>query len=387
MIRPATRRSTNSLRDRRGATLVLMAFAIVGILAFAAFAIDVGYLLMARNQLQNSADASAMAAAWALLDERRLDDNEMYGVEWDARMVAYNYANNNKVTGQSPTVNLNVDNSAGGDVQFGRLGPGNSIDTNHSPEDYNAVRVLVKRSADTNGEVSLFFGKIFGRDTGAVQAEATAVFRDGITGFKSKSHVPFTSLLPFTMKIEDWESLEAGNGTDDFDVDSGSDTVSGGGDGIAEGKMYPEKLNGNHITPGNFGTIDIGNSNNSTTELVRQITEGVSSADLAQMPGGELNAGMTLDGETGMSIGIKDAVESIIGQERTIPIYDTVAGTGDTTGFHIVGFAGIRIVDVNLTGNDKYIKIQPAVVTDGSAVGDNANGPSYQVFEPVVLIK
>jgi hypothetical protein len=310
----------------------------------------------------------------------------MYDVEWDARTEAYKYAHSNKVTGQGPSVNLNLDNSADGDVQFGRLGAGNTIDTGYSPEDFNAVRVLVRRTADTNGEVSLFFGRIFGRNTGAVQAEATAVFRDGITGFKSKSHVPFTSLLPFTMKIDDWEALVAGNGTDGFAVDSGSDTVTSGGDGNPEAKMYPEKLNGNHVTPGNFGTVDIGLDANSTPDLVRQIVDGVSAADLDAM-GGEFEAGMTVDGETGMSIGIKDAVESIIGQERTIPLYDTVAGTGDTTGFHIVGFAGIRIVDVNLTGNDKYIMIQPAVVTDPSAVGDNGNGPSYHVYEPVVLIK
>ena len=51
--------------ERRGGTIVLMALAIVGILAFAAFSIDIGYLLTARSQLQNSADASAMAATAA----------------------------------------------------------------------------------------------------------------------------------------------------------------------------------------------------------------------------------------------------------------------------------------------------------------------------------
>lgn len=395
MICPTKNLPLNGHRDRRGSVTVLMALAIVGILAFAAFAIDVGYLLMARSQIQNSADAAAMAAAWSLLDERRLQDNGMYEVEWDARTAAYKYANGNKVAGDSPSINLNLDNSSDGDVQFGKLTPdhhGNLtsasvMDVNVTPDEFNAVRVLVQRTASTNGEVSLFFGRIFGRNTSAVQAEATAVFRDGLTGFKSKSHVPFTSLLPFTMKITDWQALEAGAGTDDFDVDSGNDTVSSGGDGVAEGKMFPERNQGGGITPGNFGTIDIGHNNNSTADLVRQITEGVSSSDLAAMPDGKLDAGMTLDGETGLSIGIKEAVASIIGQERTIPLYDTVEGTGDTAGFHIVGFAGIRIVDVQLTGKNIYIQIQPAVVVDDSAYSDGGDTDTYQVFGRVVLIK
>jgi hypothetical protein len=365
-----------------------MAFAIVGLLAFAAFAVDIGYLLMTRNQLQNSADASAMAAAWALLDERRLGGGAALDeIEWDARIEAYTYAHDNKVAGESPSIDLNLANAYDGDVRFGNWDPGNTIDWQCSPEDYNAVRVLVQRTESSNGEVSLFFGRIFGRDTGAVQAEATAVFRDGITGFKSKSNVPFTSLLPFTLLVDDWNLIESGVGSDDWSYDSGDGSVTAGGDGLQEGKLYPERQAGGGITAGNFGTVDIGGNNNSTADLVRQITEGVSSDDLALLAGGELTADMTLDGETGLSIGIKDAIASIIGQERTIPLYDTVAGTGDTAGFHIVGFVGIRIVDVNLTGSDIYLQIQPAVVTDASAFHEPGQPEAYQVFQPVVLLK
>ncbi|MCA9103119.1 MAG: hypothetical protein KDA63_18310 [Planctomycetales bacterium] len=379
-----------------------MAFAIVGLLAFAAFACDVGYILLSRAQLQNSADASAMAGAWALMHEDRLKgDQAMWAVENAAREEAYNYAFANKVASDHPEVDLNGGNAPTGDVVFGRLNADGSLDTLVSPEEYNAVHVIVERSEDKNGEVSLFFGRVLGRGQAAVRAEATASFRDGITGFKSNSQHPFTSLLPFAMDVDDWRALYGGNGADDWTYDDETGKVVSGDDGVQEAKLFPEKTNGNHITPGNFGTVDIGHSGNSTADLARQILEGVSAADLDYI-GGELNIGDTisgdgiqsvdgqdgliLNGDTGLSAGIKDELTAIIGQPRTIPLYDAVQGAGNTTNYHIVGFAGIRIVDVRLTGSKKYITIQPAVVVDGSGVGGDGTSSSYQIYAPVFLV-
>jgi hypothetical protein len=143
---------------------------------------------------------------------------------------------------------------------------------------------------------------------------------------------------------------------------------------------------GNQVTPGNWGTVDIGAANNSTADLSRQIVDGVSSGDL-DVIGGSLNIGDTLNGDTGISAGIKDELASIIGLPRTIPLYDTVSGNGNNTNYHIVGFAGIRLVEVQLTGNNKYVMIQPAVVVDAAAIGTDTNVQSYQIFEPVVLVK
>jgi hypothetical protein len=364
-----------------------MAFAIVGLLAFAAFAVDVGYILLCRAQLQNSADAAAMAGAWALLNEDRLEgDVAMWTVEANARVEAAKYAFDNTVASDNPTVNLNSDNAPTGDIVFGRLNADGSVDPAVSPEDYNAVFVRVERSNDKNGEVSLFFSRIFGRDTTKVWAEATAYFQDGIDGFESDNQNPLTSLLPFTMHIDDWLELEAGNGDDNWTYDEDTGEVESGGDDVQETKLFPETAEGNHITPGNFGTVDIGHDGNSAADLSRQITDGISADDLDYI-GGDLQAGDSLSGDTGLSAGIKEELESIIGQERTIPLYDTVAGNGETTQFHIVGFAGIRIVEVNLTGQNKYLTIQPAVVVDGSSIGNDDGSDGYKIYTPVVLVK
>jgi hypothetical protein len=72
-------------------------------------------------------------------------------------------------------------------------------------------------------------------------------------------------------------------------------------------------------SPGNRGTVDIGGSNNSTNDIARQILHGISAQDL-QALGKPLNISsqgtMTLNGDTGISAGVKDELKSIIGQKR-----------------------------------------------------------------------
>lgn len=56
------------VRNQRGSVLLLVAFMIAALLAFAALAIDGAILMTARTQLHNAADAAALAGASGLLD-------------------------------------------------------------------------------------------------------------------------------------------------------------------------------------------------------------------------------------------------------------------------------------------------------------------------------
>jgi uncharacterized membrane protein len=47
---------------RRGITQVLAALCLIMILAFAAFTVDVGYMLVTKAELQNTTDAALLAA-------------------------------------------------------------------------------------------------------------------------------------------------------------------------------------------------------------------------------------------------------------------------------------------------------------------------------------
>jgi hypothetical protein len=49
-------------------------------------------------------------------------------------------------------------------------------------------------------------------------------------------------------------------------------------------------------------------------------------------------------------------------------LYSTVSDDGNNTYYQIVGFAPVTIVEVNLSGDSKSIKIQPDVISVKSAV-------------------
>ena len=55
---------------------------------------------------------------------------------------------------------------------------------------------------------------------------------------------------------------------------------------------------------------------------------------------------------------------SVIGEAVTIPVYDTTNSNGNNAWFRVVGFAAVRIVKVDFTGNPKYLVVQPALVHD-----------------------
>ena len=50
-------------RPQKGAMLITMSLFFITLIGFAAVAVDVGHLMVARNELQNAADAAALAGA------------------------------------------------------------------------------------------------------------------------------------------------------------------------------------------------------------------------------------------------------------------------------------------------------------------------------------
>ena len=50
------------IKDQSGITVVLVALTMAVLIGFAALAVDIGYTLTTKNELQNVADAAALAA-------------------------------------------------------------------------------------------------------------------------------------------------------------------------------------------------------------------------------------------------------------------------------------------------------------------------------------
>jgi len=377
---------------RSGNILILTALLMIFMMAVLAFAVDLGYLLMARTELQRAADSAALAAAWELVDQGEFaDDPDLSSAIASARSQATAYAALNPVTRDAPTVDFNSGNDVEGDVVLGYLSDlsnQNATFAYNDPALYNAVTVRVRRNGIQNSMVPMFFARIFGVNNSSLEAEATAALLKGISGFQTPSDGSNLGILPFALDEESWNELLAGNADDDWAWDEVSGEVKPWSDGIRELNLYPQGTG----SPGNRGTVDIGSNNNSTNDIARQITDGVSPSDLDHH-GGELklddNGDLFLNGDTGISAGVKDELASILGEPRTIPIFRSVSGPGNNATYTIVKFAGIRIMEVNLTGseNSKRVIIQPAPMVSKGAIPATSSGTSYLIFSPVHLVR
>lgn len=374
---------------RRGNILVLSAAAIVAILGFTAFAVDIGYISLTKAQLQSASDSSALAAAYELAPGLGMVSQPTQSqLESTSRQAAVSVASANPA-GEYNSVFVN----STADVAFGRRTWNSATGTwqeSWGTQPYNMVRVSAVRGRglinDPDSPLPLFFAPVLGQDTANVSVNSTAALITGV-GFElsgSSSHT--CPLLPIAYDEPSWNNLMAGVGNDNYSYNPSTGLVSAGSDGVKEIDLYP--YGNQSLTPGNRGTVDIGSCNNSTADLSRQIRYGVNASDLAHIGGSvRTDAGyVSLNGDTGLSAGIKDDLTSIIGKPRAIPIFSAVSGPGNNAMYTIVKFVGIRIMYVKLTGGSKTVVAQPAPVMDSSVIPGPTTSASQYIYSTPRLV-
>jgi hypothetical protein len=146
-------------------------------------------------------------------------------------------------------------------------------------------------------------------------------------------------------------------------------------------------------TSGNFGTIDFGTASNSTAELSRQIREGLNDDDLSYYENNEIvlseNDPLDEGGDTGVSAGIKAALEDVIGECKAIALFTTVSGSGNTASFRLVKFVSATVVKVKFNGNPKELRVQPCVLIDDNVDHDNDDeiGEDTTMFTNLILVR
>lgn len=136
--------------------MVLFAFMLVFILAMVAFAVDMGYVMLVRTQLQVAADSAAMAAAKVMADKPE-----------DVFASAEKFAAFHTVSGEPMKL-------APEDVEFGIW----DIETRRftpTPSVGNAIRVTARRDAGRGGEVPLFFARAINIKSFEMKASAVAM--------------------------------------------------------------------------------------------------------------------------------------------------------------------------------------------------------------------
>jgi hypothetical protein len=228
-------------------------------------------------------------------------------------------------------------------------------------------------SANGDSPLDLFFAPLLGHDQANLFAPSVAAMQAGV-GFR-KVPGQNISILPITLDVPTWDNLiNNGVGTDNYSYNAATKTVTAGSDGIKEVNLYPEA--NVDLPPGNRGTVDFGSMGNSTADISRQIRYGLNDDDweaLADQGITELRwdtEPLIINGDTGLSAGIKDDLESIKGKPRAIPLFTEVSGPGNNAMYTIVRFVGIRIMYVQLTGKptSKRVIIQPAPYSDFSVI-------------------
>lgn len=386
----------NKLRitgSQDGAVAIIVALSLAMLLGFAALAIDVGYMYTTRNELQNVADAAALAGAgklgsiYSAMDIVELQNYQLTNDEKTAIMqAAKDMAALNKAASENITIN-------DADITISKWNFNDSPDQNLSENLINAdaVRVIARRdTGSAEGAVATFFAKIltlFGgnTDTFQVSAVATAALSGPSTLNEGEMNLPigisknnacgdtitfsgtkdscagwhnFFNKVTSTSKMRDMQlGLISGHSVDQSDTDIISDlTASGDRDGL-----------GNIITDGATWL----NEHFSTTEdatVVEDIDLNDSDKDSFNFLGGEASlmesvllewtgenndqtATVTGTGQIAAFPALFDYFRMRDGDgdnsvwTATVPIYDDGDTCSNPSGFtKLVGFGVVKVL-------------------------------------------
>jgi Flp pilus assembly protein TadG len=283
----------------------IMLFVLVGI---GAFVVDAGNLYWERRQLQNGADAAALAAAQSLVD----GDSDA-----DAFLVARYYADENNSRGAHVRDPDDLDE------------PGFVIDT-------NSVTVTA-RTGDYGGEEPLdsFLARVLGVDTYATQASATASWGSMGGG----------TTIPIAFCERAWDHYAGWDENGDF-IPSGppAHLLKFGDPPAGSLPAHDTCTNPSHDPyPGGFGFLERDSNCRATTE------------DGLWYPG--TNGNNPHDPHSPCHVtSLYQLLKSIIdGTEPTapdsvvlVPIFDAYKGGGNEGEFRIVGFGAFKLVGYDM---------------------------------------
>jgi Flp pilus assembly protein TadG len=172
--------------------MVLTALLMAGLFGMVAFAVDTGWILYTRTDLQRTADACALAAAGRMPSTS------------DVATIVQDVAGEN---GWSSEVRIG-DGDAPLEVDFGFWDRDTATFTTPAPggRTPNAVRVTLRRTQASRNPLGLFFSRVLGTSQADVSASATAWYDRGVCG-------PFVGI--------DWLKVGGGASTDSYDSSEG----------------------------------------------------------------------------------------------------------------------------------------------------------------------
>jgi len=178
-----------SLKSEKGQALALVAVTMAGLLGIAVLGVDLGYLYVARNELQNVADGSALAGARVLgniYQSLSYTQQQNYDCT-DGTVCADSIRNQaDSVAHVNRAAALQMD-LRDVDVLIGQWDGDNFTVTGIEPD---AVQVIARRDLEHNGPVTTFFSRILGIDASSVSAVAVAALTGQGNVWEGDLHLP-----------------------------------------------------------------------------------------------------------------------------------------------------------------------------------------------------
>jgi Flp pilus assembly protein TadG len=382
-----------AIKKRHGAIAPLAAFLMIFLIAMVAFSVDIGWVVLAKTNLQNAADAAALAGADPLMNgyvqynlaaTNSLKTTVLNSALANARAYAKQYAGYNSAGGVS---SLTLNDS---DIEFGFIDASNNYTPMPTYTGFpNTIKVTMRLDSTANKPLSLFFGPALGTRSVNVIATASATIYTGVVNsFSSKgSNV---GLLPFTYDVNFWNNfLKTGQDPDGKTLTDAN--------GVPELQMYPIK----NFT-GNFGQLSLDDSHVGNAVETSWLTNGATPSDVQNLQNANLiplsahpaNAWNWV-GDTGMKGSLVMTVNNYVGQTYVLPLFQPVnpgtpnpssyqpaVGNGSQYFYNIVQFVGVQIMPS--PKNNGEVIMQPAAVIDPNAVFDPTTvtpaGSSSQVI-------
>jgi len=346
-------------RDESGQVLVIVALGAVFLIGMAALAVDVSHGLVVRNELQNAADASALAGAGNLFlpspgpDWARAEGAASASIAW------------NKSDGKS-LVNCqvqsgywNLSQSPAG-LQPQGITPG--------PQDVPAVKVLVRKADGQNGgPMPTYFARIFGLNSIPVQAQAVAVVSN--PGYVKKG-----ALLPVAISKEFAERFR------DY-KDPAHKFIIGSPyhypNGLAgQWTSLNEQYDGSNNVPFIRDLIVNGNSQQINVNTSGTCPGGNPNSDCIYIQPGTKN--------TLYANGNQPSISQFEGQDVLLPVVDAILRDTTHGWAPVSGFVGFHVTKA--TGGS--IKTIEGHFVDGfTAPKSGGAGPNYGALTPIHLVQ
>ena len=388
-------------RRRGGISLWLVLFLPILVTA-AALVINFHFLRVGKEELQGAADAAALAAGLALVDDRALlDDPALTGpLLAEAGWHAQRYAAINSVMGQP----LELDPRSDSDLLFGRLDqprgklfayPQGPRAATAAPMWFNAVRVTAQRSQRRGTAIPLFGAILSGTGSGSVAAAATAFLDRDVIGLGPRPGQP-APLVPIALLSDptgnrpaSWEfQVPRGGGGDHFRFDRHNLRFLEGSDGLAEmtvqmqvfGQEAPDDLH-------NAALLQIGVRD--WAGLIAQLRHGLTLENLADYPRQQLVLGedgrlrvpasVWLPPDPDRQAELAQMLQALQNraEHRVWPLF--IGLESDRSLAVLTGFVAARIVRVEVEPNVLRLVLQPCMMSTITAVTDVARRPGVGV--------